>query len=227
MANNAETRAALTRFYRSGRKLPRRSLEQVEAAVEEIHAMRESGERPSLSNDDVGDAFLTRIQSASARWHAHHNSAKSRAGLDLNAAADVPSDLIEVCILSEFALQPRSGMRLRDSATDTDRKGGAFKIPMSVLLNRTGVDLSPEPTGAVSLIVSEGSEGWITQVRLTASRDAEFPEASTLEVVLEDDLGHQFLAWLSPDNRVFVIQTDGLSGSAREIRVKARLIHAG
>src|SRR5262249_49343268 len=73
-------------------------------------------------------------------------------------AGHVLSDLIEVCVLSEFALQPRSGMRLRDSALDTERKGGAFKIPMGVLLGPAGVDLPVEPTGTVSVIASEDSE---------------------------------------------------------------------
>lgn len=222
MMKNAETRAALRRLYHSGRKLPRPSWEQVQAAVEEIHAMRNSGENPALSNDDVGDAFLARIRSASARWYAHRNGTKSRFGLDLKATGRVLSDLIEVCVLSEFALQPRSGMRLRDSALDTERKGGAFKIPMGVLLGRAGVDLPVEPTGTVSVIASEDSEGQIEQVRLTASRDAEFPKSGVLELVLEDDAGHRVPASLTPDDRTFVIKTDHLSGSAKNLRLKLR-----
>jgi hypothetical protein len=218
--NNRDVHTSLDRLYHSGQTLPRRSAEQVQTAVEEMSAARLlSGDRLLDSDDD--HPLNKRIRSASDRWHQFRNTSSSRI-----KDVDNTSRLIAVGVLSKFALQPRIGMRLRDGASAEGRTGSAFKLPMSMLLGREDSPSERPSTGSVSIVVTEDAAGGILQIRLAASRDADFQKTILMEVVIEDGSLHQVVAGLGPDSRMFAVSPKALSGPAGNLHVKVRTIHA-
>ena len=70
MTTDRENRRLSTMANRTGRKLPRRSQQQLRAAAEEGFARIASGAEPVLGPDDFGAAFTAQMQKAIDEWFA-------------------------------------------------------------------------------------------------------------------------------------------------------------
>lgn len=202
-----------------------RSVQQFETVMKQKKQLADSGyvrnakpvKRHALSNFDI-----------EAQFQAAHIS---DIGGEQYKEEISESQLIEICILSEFAIPSRSGMRLNDKSNLTsanESSGGGFKIPVSVLLERTGVGVSTSGIAVGNILITalENADGKITQLRLMASPDTDFLKTGEFELIFEDASGTQSVARFTPPERSLMIFPYLLQGPAVALRLKSVAFHA-